>query len=292
MVAEFVLPVVSEPHITPRRPTVAVQIGRDRWGQSFVHRQFATYPFRLSRDLRLSSADTDRTYLYLMNAAPGLFAGDDWQISVQLDKGTSLYLTDQSATKVHRMAIGSAARTGYDLSVGENATLELVPEPSILYGDAALEQDITVKVHPTSQLFLSEMIIPGRLARGEIYQFQYCFSRLQVYTQTDDLLCADTQRLLGKQNPFRDDKLFAALPVLANLIVILPMVDLSSLMTELTAIGQRQAIVAASSPLPNCNGLLIRVMAETTSSLKHYIRDALNSVRQLTQQPPLPDIPK
>jgi urease accessory protein len=293
MVAELVLPVASEPQTSPRRPTVAVQIGRDRLGQSFVHRQFATYPFRLSRDLRLGSTDTNQTYLYLMNAAPGLLAGDDWWISVQLNEGTSLYLTDQSATKVHRMAIDERARTVYDVSVGKNATLEFVPEPLILYGDAALEQTTTVKLHSTSQLFLSEMIVPGRLARGETYQFQQCLSRLQVYNHAGDLLFADTQRLLGKRNPFQNDKLFATFPVLATVIVVLPMVDLSSLMSTLESIGQtKPSIVVASSQLPNCNGLLIRAMAETTSSLKNYIRDSLNCVRQLTGQPVLPEIPK
>lgn len=293
MVAEFIIPVASEPQTLPRRPTVAVQIGRDRLGQSFVHRQFATYPFRLSRDLRLGSVDTNRTYLYLMNAAPGLLAGDDWWISVRLDAGTNLYLTDQSATKVHRMTIDQCARTFYDISVGENATLEFVPEPLILYANAALEQVTKVNLHSTSQLFLSEIIVPGRLARGEIYQFQRCLNRLQVYDQSNNLLFADTQHLLGKGNRFRNNKLFAAFPVLANVIVVLPMVDLPSLISALELTVQtKQSIAVASSPLPNCNGLLIRAMAETTSSLKRYIRDALNCVRQFTQQPTLPEIPK
>ena len=42
--------------------------------------------------------------------------------------------------------------------VNANATLELVPEPIILYSDSALEQNTTIKLDSTARLFLSEII--------------------------------------------------------------------------------------------------------------------------------------
>ncbi|XHX79033.1 MAG: hypothetical protein RBJ76_03610 [Stenomitos frigidus ULC029] len=70
---------------------LSVQIGLDQNHQSFGRRQYATYPFRLSRVLRLDPTDAHRTYLYVMNSSPGLLAGDRFQISIRLSDRTALY---------------------------------------------------------------------------------------------------------------------------------------------------------------------------------------------------------
>jgi len=292
MVAELRLP----PSLTvaPQPKQLDIQIGCSRDRQSFVRRQYASYPFRLSRPFRLDRDDPHRVYLYIMNTSPGLFAGDNLHQSLHLDASTSLYLTDQSATKVHRMAPGTQAQINTAIQVGDAANLEWLPEPEILYADASLTQSTRVTLHPTSRLFLSEMLVPGRLARGESYQFeQYC-SRLQVQTPTGELLFADTLRLEGKQNPFDLSPLFSGLPVIAALILVQPDLDLSALMQALDQFAPLAgtALMAASSPLPNCHGLVVRATADRVSTLKTYCQSAVNYVRQATGQPALPEIPK
>lgn len=285
------IPSMAIPNGVAEKKQLDLHIGRDRVGQSFVHRQYATYPFRLSRALRLDPLDTHRAYLYLMNASPGLLADDTLQLRVQLDDQTSLYLTDQSATKVHTMAVDRIARIRYDLHVGAEASLEFVPEPLILYKDANLEQTVQVTLDPTGQLFLSEIIVPGRLARGESYQFRHCLSRLQVSAPDGSLIVADAMRLSG-HNRFADHPLFAPLPMLASVIIVLPDVDLQPLCQALAALATNPKLMLASSRLPNCNGLLVRAMAASVSTLKTTVHHALNSMRCVSGQPTLPEIPK
>jgi len=271
-----------------------LHLGCDRHHQSFVRRQYVTYPFRLSRPLRLDPIDQSRAYLYILNASPGLLAGDSLSVSLQLDANTSLYLTDQSATKVHSMPIdGTAAKIVYEFRLEAGANLEFVPEPLILYTDSTLEQNTQVTLHPTSRLFLSEVILPGRLARGEFYCFRQYFSRLQVASSTGELLFADAMRLEGKLNPFKGSRIFS-MPAMANIIAVLPDVNLKQLIAKLEDItaANCQKVVAGSSSLPNCNGLLLRAMADSANVLKTYIRDTLNYLRQVSNQPPLPEIPK
>lgn len=263
-------------------------------GFPYVRRQYVTYPYRLSRPLALAPADLNQIYLYIMNSSPGLLAKDNLRIALKLDAGTNLYLTDQAATKVHSMPVGELAKTCYEIEVGDKASLEFECEPLIFYPDSALEQSINVKLHPTGQLFISEIIVPGRLARGEFYNFQYYFSRMEVNTPSDDLIFADTMRLEGKLNPFCHSKIFSFLPIIANLILVLPEVELKKLSTELESfiVHGKSKIACASSPLPNCNGLIVRVMAENTGIIKTYIQYIMNCVRKLRNRPDLPEIPK
>ena len=270
------------------QPNLTLRLSeRDR--TSFVSRQYAAYPLRLSRSLFLDPTDPNRVYLYVMNASPGLLAGDNLRVGLEMDACTSLYLTDQSATKVHSMPAGTTAKVTYDISVGAKAYLEWVPEPLILYADSALEQKVQIALHPGSQICLSEIILPGRLARNEYYHFRHYCSRLQV-NLNGELLFADAMRLEGKTNLFKDTDFLAALPAIANLIIVLPQIDLERLSTELEKAEPNLRV--GNSFLPRCNGLLVRAIADSTSTLKAYIRYTLNCVRRASGQPDLPEIPK
>jgi len=75
---------------------------------------------------------------------------------------------------------------------------------------------------------------------------------------------------------------------------VLPDIDLKPLIIKLEDLkaADRLEIIAGSSLLPHCNGLVVRAMANSTNALKTYIRYALNCVRQVSGQPFLPEIPK
>ncbi|MEB3358468.1 MAG: urease accessory protein UreD [Synechococcales bacterium] len=283
------------PHPSIALPQVELDVRCDRHFQSFVSHQYAAYPFRLSRSFRLEAEHPGRLYLYLMNASPGLFAHDALEIRVCLQEQTQLYLTDQAAMKVHSMPLeGTFAQMAHHIHVGAGSHLEYVPEPIILYPDAEFHQRSHVTLDPTAHLFWSEIILPGRLARQEWYDFRLYRNRLQVYDLSDRLLFTDAMVLTGQENPFKHQPLFAALPAIANIIAILPDTDLAQLTTWLssTDFAPQQSLQAGHSPLPNCNGVLIRAIADRASTLRAYIRMVLNYIRQLTHQSPLPEVPK
>ncbi|MGL5794137.1 MAG: urease accessory protein UreD, partial [Waterburya sp.] len=200
--------------------------------------QYASYPLRLSSIFRFEGSNSHRAYLYLLNTSPGLLAGDTLNLSLQLAPNSHLYLTDQAATKVHPMPkVNTKATIDYQIVLEANSNLELLPEPIILYKNSILEQHTVIKVHPTSRLFLSEIILPGRLAKQEFYDFNYYFNRLQVKNLTDKLLFSDAMRLIGKDNPFKNNKLFSSLPIIGTAIAILPDTDLNLLIVHLKSIN-------------------------------------------------------
>ena len=263
--------------------------------RTICQHQYTTYPLRLSSLFRLEGTNTNRAYLYLINTSPGLLANDTLNISLQLTENTSLYLTDQAATKVHSMPIiDTNATVNYQIEVQKNACLEFVPEPIILYQDSVLEQNIKIKLHTTATLFLSEIILPGRLAKNEYYDFNYYFNRLQIVDHTDKLLYVDAIKLLGKNNPFKGHKMFASLPIMGNAIAILPNINLHSLIAEIESkfLASNSNIEAAVNLLPAENGIIVRALASKTQALKQYFSLILDCIRQITDQSVLPYIPK
>lgn len=269
--------------------------GGNRTNKTICTHQYTTYPLRLSTVFRLDGANTNRAYLYTMNTSPGLLAKDELKIFLQLENNTNLYLTDQAATKVHPMPIKhSQATVDYQIELRSQANLELVPEPIILYSDAALTQNISIKLDRTAKLFLSEIILPGRLARGEFYQFRYYFNRLKITDLTGELLFTDAMHLEGKSNLFKDNHLFAPLPIMGNAIAVYPDLNLKLLSKALEEIQVTNFpnLMVSTSILPRDCGLIIRAFANKTIQLKQYFKLALEHIRNLINQPALPYIPK
>ncbi|MGB3299519.1 MAG: urease accessory protein UreD [Phormidesmis sp.] len=263
--------------------------------QTICAHQYTTYPLRLSTVFRLEGANTSRAYLYTMNTSPGLLAKDALKVDLKLAENAHLYLTDQAATKVHPMPIESSQATvDYQIELRSHASLELVPEPIILYSEAALTQNTAVRLDRTAKLFLSEIVLPGRLARGEYYQFRYYFNRLTLTDLGGKLLFTDATRLQGKANAFKDNHLFAPLPVMGSAIAIYPNLDLTQLSKALDNIQSVHfpSIMVSNSILPSDCGLLIRGFAHKAVQLKQYFKLALEHIRKLANQPALPYVPK
>ncbi|MDA0268078.1 MAG: urease accessory protein UreD, partial [Cyanobacteria bacterium] len=281
---------------SPAAPHLSMRVSRagHPHGPSFIAHQYATYPFRLSGNLALDPTDPKRVYAYIMNACPGILAGDDLHLNLQLGAGASLYLTDQSATKVHSRPSGGAdAQMTWTVQVGAEAYLEYIPEPVILFAASSLTQRMQVTLHPQGRLVLSEIIVPGRLARGECYDFDQFQSRLRVQTPEGALCFADNLRLWGQPHPFQNSAFLTDLPIMGNFIVVVPGVSIADLTQMIQSYGLSvDDLRVGHSPLPGCQGVLVRAISTHVSLLKHYQHHLLNGVRQLTGNAPLPDIPK
>ncbi|MGB3296577.1 MAG: urease accessory protein UreD [Phormidesmis sp.] len=257
------------------------------------------YPLSVSPIFRLEDklgAASTRAYLYRMNTSPGLLAGDAIGISLQMTSDSQLYLADQSATKVHAMPPGETASVNYSIELGEQTTLEFLPEPLILFTDAALTQQTEITINASAGLSLGEIILPGRLARGEVYQFRQYLSRIRVRSTAGKLLFVEAMNLIGKGNLFAQSSLFASGRVLGSLVLILPEAiatpeNLSALGREIEALadkGEEPSLDLASSVLPGDRGLFVRAIATTTRELQSCFRNAINRVRKLRNQAQLP----
>ena len=280
---------------TKYKNNLELKLKRNSDNKTICQHQYTTYPLRLSSVFRLEGAKTNRAYLYLINTSPGLLANDILNLSLHLAESTSLYLTDQAATKVHPMPENNTKATiNQQITVENNARLEFIPEPIILYQDSVLEQKTKIKLYPTAQLFLSEIILPGRLAKNEYYDFNYYFNRIEIVDAEDIILYIDAMRLPGKSNPFKGNKLFTSMPIMGNAIAILPDIDLDFLIKEINIklSNSDRDIEAAITVLPAENGIAIRALGNKANDIRKYFSSILNCIRQITQQADLPYIPK
>lgn len=269
-----------------------VKLQANKLGKTTITHKYSDHPLCISRPFYLDD-NSNRAYLYLGNNSPGLFPGDNFQINLDCDENTHIYLTDRAANKVYpNKDLVQTAKISYELNLAPKTYLEFVPEPLILYKNSVLEQVTRITMDASSTLFLSEIILPGRLAREEFYLFDSYLNRLQVYSWDGDLWLSDGMYLSGTKNSFKNSELFTIYPILSNAIALLPKSQIKLLQENIALLNPPPNLLTANSLLPQERGIIIKINAQKTSLVKQYLTLIINLIRNINQDSSLPYIPK
>jgi urease accessory protein len=131
----------------------------------------------------------------LLNTAGGLTGGDRIAIGVTAEAAASATVTSAAAEKIYR-SLGADCSATVDLAVGEGAWLEWLPQETILFDGARLRRGIAARVAATGRLLAGEMLVFGRIARGERWRAGALFERWRV-ERAGALTWYDAMRLDG-----------------------------------------------------------------------------------------------
>jgi urease accessory protein len=106
------------------------------------------------------------TLAILLNTAGGLTGGDRISVTVSAEAAASATVSTAAAEKLYR-SLGPDCVVAVDLAVGDGAWLEWLPQETILFDGARLRRSLSVRVAATGRLLAAEMLVFGRVARGE-----------------------------------------------------------------------------------------------------------------------------
>ncbi|HYH20626.1 MAG TPA: urease accessory protein UreD [Azospirillum sp.] len=124
---------------------------------------YHTDPLRL---LFPTPAGGDPPTATVVTTSGGLVGGDRLEITVTVGQGASALVTAQAAEKVYR-STGADVRFDVALSVADGGWLEWLPQETILFDGARLRRTTSTNVAGTGRLLAGELLVFGRVARGE-----------------------------------------------------------------------------------------------------------------------------
>ncbi|WP_027416825.1 urease accessory protein UreD [Aneurinibacillus terranovensis] len=119
--------------------------------------------------------------LYLMDSSPGLFNGDVQELECTVEKGASLFLTNQSSCKLHPSVIPAESYQSIRFYVNEGANLEYFPEPVVPYSGACFRSDMEVHLDKGGQAIIADILTPGRSGRGECFMYERIMNRVSIF---------------------------------------------------------------------------------------------------------------
>ena len=110
----------------------------------------------------------DLTTAVLVTTSGGMVGGDKLAFAGKVEEGASALFTAQAAEKIYR-SVGPDCEMSVDLDVADGGWLEWLPHESILFDQARLKRTTTVRASGTGMVMAGEMMVFGRLARGEVF---------------------------------------------------------------------------------------------------------------------------
>ncbi|MEK7322133.1 MAG: urease accessory protein UreD [Pseudomonadota bacterium] len=125
-------------------------------------------------------------HVYLLHPPGGLVGGDELVIDVAVNAGASALLTTPAAGKFYR-SNGVVARQAQRLRVEQAATLEWLPQESILFDGAHAELSTRVELAAGACFIGWEITVLGRPGAGERFAHGALRQRIELWREGQPL---------------------------------------------------------------------------------------------------------
>ncbi|WP_436927923.1 urease accessory protein UreD [Halosimplex amylolyticum] len=264
----------------------------DADGETNLVRDLARAPFHVSGTLGhdpLPEAET----VYVQSPTGGVAQGDRHAVAIRVGADAVAHVSTQSSQKVLSMARNYAA-ADVSLSVGSGGHLDYVPEPAILHEDSRFFQSVALELDPDASAVVGDVVVPGRLARGERFDFERYLSRLRVRRE-GTLLVDDATHLRPADADPSAPGVMGEFAVLGTLYVLTPAGDdapdgagLSDRLHEVAnaeadsgdrADEDADAVRAGATRLPNDAGVAVRALGHRAETVTAALRAAWDEAR-------------
>ncbi|WP_435101454.1 urease accessory protein UreD [Halarchaeum sp. P4] len=263
---------------------------RGRDGQTRLVEDYARVPFHLSGTLGHDGGRPDAATVYVQSPTGGVAQGDRNRMHVTAEAGSLAHVSTQSATKVLSMN-ANYARVDQTFEVGDDAHLEYVPEQTIVHPDARYCQETAVTLGEDATAFLSDVVVPGRLARGERFDFERYYARTTV-DGPDGRILADTTHL-APGDPHADPRAAGVLDDDAVFgtayLATTRDVDCDELSDRLHDRSAAEAGRAAASTLPRDGGVVVRALGDRANDVHAALHAAWDEASRALLDAPAPD---
>ncbi|WP_238596984.1 urease accessory protein UreD [Corynebacterium heidelbergense] len=272
-----------------------------RTGKTALSERFVKTPMHITRPLYVDPGDPAHACLYLRTTGGGVAENDRIRQQFTFAPGAQATVTTQAATNVHRMNTGFGSQWT-SLSVGEGAVAEYLPGHTTLFaGSRCLQQtDFTVAAGGT--LLASEVVMVGRLARGECHEFEAFAQRTRVMVEGYPTVLNDNVCILGP-GAGRSLMLYGRWPVWGTLLVV-PTAGRPDGLDQTRAVVEelRKSTAAAGadsgdksvaigvSTLVGKAGCMVRVAGHSVPEVRGTLGRAHSTARQLVVGRPAFDL--
>jgi len=239
---------------------------------------FNKVPLQVQKILYIEESLPQMAYVYIMSPSGGILQGDRLRIDIRLENNAQAHITTQAATKVYRMNRNYATQM-VNVFVGDGCYLEFVPDQLIPYRNARFYQRVKMQVHDNATAVYSEIITPGRVAKGEYFEYDICYFKTIATGQDSRLRFIDALLLEPKRQKVFDGFGLGPKSVLANMYILTKSVDANTLSDAIHNTLNEGSVNGSASVLPRHDGVSARMIANTAGEIKNVIDIILNKIR-------------
>lgn len=247
-----------------------------RGDRTVFDRRLFSWPFVLTRTFFID-VEPAHQLTAIVQTSGGAILGEDRLVQrISVGSGAAVHIKTQAATAVYRAPPGLVTHEAISLRVAEGSILQYLPEPRILFPDAALTQTIDLDCAPGGTAIISDAFTvhdPTGVRRS----FRSLESTITLRRNGAEPVMIDRMEISGlAPRQLRRHTAFGTLVV----VTPLPATALEPMALDLSArLAGIPGLYAAASLLPAELGLGLRFAARELRELRSGIKLALVALR-------------
>lgn len=263
-----------------------------RNGATRVEHQYQRAPLHVYRPIHLDENLPEMAFVFVQQFGDGYVDGDRCRIDIDCGPNTAVHVTTQAATNVYRAEWNFASQL-VDLRVASGAVLEYLPDAVLPFRGSRFFQRTCLTVDPNATAIVGEMLLPGRVARGEVHAYELYWAETEARRPDGMLLFADLLRLSPTEGEgVRSLGLLGGSDVVATLYVVSERRPADELVEPLRDSLAGIDVLAGVSELPNGCGVSVRLLGRTSKTVRAALTNAWHAVRMALLGVPTPHLRK
>jgi urease accessory protein len=261
-------------------------------GKTVVKEQYSKVPLFTQRALYLEESFPSMAYMYIISPSGGILQGDRYRMDILLKNKAYAHITTQGATRIYRMEKNYATQI-VNVIVNEGCYLEFIPDQIIPYRSSRFYQKVNLKVHDNATMLYSEMIVPGRVAKGESFEYDICYMKTLAKNQNDTLRFIDIAVLEPKRRNLIKLGILGNFTVVGNMYILTKAKYVTELNEGINSVLQKFTNVAGGATILSHNsGLLVRILGNAAGDIRKVIYEIIKIVRGIVLNAPFSGIRK
>jgi urease accessory protein len=250
-------------------------------GRTRIKEKESMFPLSVQKEMYYDQFQPKMTHIYIVSSSGGILQGDKYTIDISLEKDTLAHITTQGATRVYGMNASNAIQV-VNVSLDDGAYLEFIPDQIIPYKNSRFYQEINFKVHDNATMIYSEIISPGRIGMGEIFDYEICYLRSIGKNHKDELRFTDYTKIEPKKMNLQDFGVFGQKQITATVYILTKRKDVEKIIQTLeNEIKNSSEIELGWSTMTKENGILLRILGNTTRDVIRLVYDITKIVRKI-----------
>jgi urease accessory protein len=252
-------------------------------GNTVIKEQFSRVPLFAQRAMYLEETLPAMAYVYIVSPSGGILQGDRYHIDIKSGNNTYVHVTTQGATRIYKMEKNYASQT-ININVEEESYFEYIPDQIIPFHNSRFYQEVNLTVHDNSTMIYSEVIVPGRVASGEAFDYDICYIKTIGRNQLGKLRFIDTVKLQPRKGKLSGKGLLKNRDVVGSIYIVTNESFVSDLyygMAERIKLQEsRGKISGGISILPARQGIIVRLLGNSSENVKKILFDLLGIARK------------
>ncbi|MEX2192281.1 MAG: urease accessory protein UreD [Nitrosarchaeum sp.] len=249
-------------------------------GRTIIKEKESMFPLSVQKEMYYDQFQPKMTHVYIVSSSGGILQGDKYMIDIILEKNALAHITTQGATRVYGMNVSNAIQV-VNVSLDDGAYLEFIPDQIIPYKNSRFYQEINFKVHDNATMIYSEIISPGRIGMGEIFDYEICYLRSIGKNHKDELRFTDYTKIEPKKMNLQDFGVLGQKQITATVYILAKRNDIEKIIQTLeNEIKNSSEIEFGWSTMTKENGILLRILGNTTRDVIRLVYDITKIVRK------------